>query len=70
MALFVLFAIAGVYLVLGVCFAAAFVTIGVSRIDSAANGGSIAFRLVITPGVVALWPFLATRWCRAGSQER
>lgn len=68
MAVFVLLCTVGVYIAIGVLFATAFVTLGVSRIDAAAHGSSIAFRLVITPGVVALWPYLAYRWLHAGAQ--
>ncbi len=56
----------GVYAGLGLLFGVAFVTRGVARIDPQAVGGSWGFRLVILPGVVALWPILARRW--AGGQ--
>ena len=54
----------GVYLSLGVPFAAAFVTRGVQRLDPAAVNSSWSFRLLILPGVAALWPFLLRRWMR------
>jgi len=47
---------------LGFAFALAFVTRGVGRIDPAARGATWGFRLVVLPGVVALWPLLARRW--------
>jgi hypothetical protein len=50
------------YLGLGLIFAAAFVTVGVGRIDPAARGAAIEFRLLIVPGTVAVWPVLARRW--------
>lgn len=56
------------YALLGVVFALAFVTIGVKRIDSQANGSSAAFRLLIFPGSVAFWPLLLRRWI-AGKSE-
>ena len=56
------------YALLGVVFAFAFVTIGVKRIDSQANGSSVAFRLLILPGSVAFWPLLLRRWI-AGKSE-
>jgi len=47
-------------------FALAFVTVGVKRIDSQANGSRVAFRLLIFPGSVAFW-----RCCFAdGLRER
>ena len=57
-----------VYAVLGVVFALAFVTVGVKRIDSQANGSGTAFRLLIFPGSVAFWPLLLRRWI-AGKSE-
>ena len=56
------------YALLGVVFAFAFVTIGVKRIDSQANGSSVAFRLLILPGSVAFWPLLLRGWI-AGKSE-
>lgn len=54
--------VAGGYLLAGFLFGLAFVTLGVTRIDPAARGTSAAFRLLILPGSVALWPLLATKW--------
>ena len=56
------------YISLGVAFAIAFVTIGVSRVDSQAIGSSLGFRILIFPGSVALWPLLLRRWM-AGKSE-
>lgn len=50
------------YLLAGLVFGLAFVTVGVGRIDPAARGTSVAFRVLILPGAVALWPFLAVKW--------
>lgn len=55
------------YGVLGVFFAIAFVARGVSRIDTHAEGAGLAFRLIIFPGVAALWPVLLSRWIRVRS---
>jgi len=57
-------AAAGVYLALGAAFAPLFVLRGLRRLDPVAAGGSWGFRLIILPGVVALWPLLARRWMR------
>lgn len=54
------------YALLGVVFGLVFVTAGVSRVDSAAKGGPIGFRLLIFPGSAALWPVLLVKWLRAG----
>lgn len=54
--------LAGVYLGAGLLFAIAFVSLGVQRIDPAAEGAKLGFRLLILPGSAALWPLLAWRW--------
>ena len=56
--------VAAGYLAAGLLFGVAFVTVGVARIDPAARGTSAAFRLLILPGSVALWPALAVVWVR------
>ena len=61
-----LLAAVGVYAVLGLLFAIAFLLRGAARIDPQAEGGSWGFRLAILPGVVALWPLLARRWAKGG----
>lgn len=55
----------GVYLGVGVVFAIAFVLRGVGRIDTAATGAPLGFRLLIIPGSAALWPLLLRRWIAA-----
>ncbi len=52
------------YALVGVIFGIAFVLRGVNRIDPVAPESTWGFRLVILPGVVALWPLLARRWLR------
>jgi hypothetical protein len=54
-----------VYLSCGLVFGSAFVTIGVGRVDFAARGTSVLFRLLILPATVVLWPLLATKWIKA-----
>ncbi|HWQ32671.1 MAG TPA: hypothetical protein VNQ79_07290 [Blastocatellia bacterium] len=51
-----------IYLIIGALFALIFVTVGISRLDSAARGAGFGFRLLIVPGAAALWPVLALRW--------
>jgi hypothetical protein len=57
------------YLIAGLAFGLAFVTVGVSRLDPAARGASPVFRLLILPGSVALWPVLAAQWARHGRKR-
>ena len=52
----------GLYVTVGALFAVPFVLRGVHRVDSVARDGSWGFRLIIVPGVVALWPLLLGRW--------
>jgi hypothetical protein len=52
----------GAYVAAAVVFAAAFVTWGVQRVDPAAKGAPLGFRLLILPGCAALWPLLLRRW--------
>jgi hypothetical protein len=52
----------GGYVLLGLGFAGVFQVWGLVQLDSAARGAGLGFRLLITPGIAALWPFLAWRW--------
>ncbi len=56
--------LAMVYVAIGLAFAIIFVFAGVGRIDESAKGAPLAFRLLIIPGVTALWPMLLLRWAR------
>jgi len=55
------------YAAAGVVFGIVFVARGVSRVDEHAAGAGLGFRLIIFPGVAALWPLLLSRWIRARS---
>ena len=57
------------YAALGLLFAILFVSVGVSRVDPVAKGSSIGFRIVILPGVAALWPLLLGRWLKEGGRS-
>ncbi len=52
------------YLALGALVGLAFVTVGIGRVDEAARGSSIAFRALVLPGCVALWPVVIAKWAR------
>ena len=54
------------YAALGVVFAIPFVTMGVGRVDPVAKDSRAGFRLIILPGVAALWPLLLARWIQRG----
>ncbi|MCP3981679.1 MAG: hypothetical protein GY716_20455 [bacterium] len=51
----------GIYVAVGILFAVPFVIRGVHRIDPVARKGTWGFRLIVLPGVVALWPLLLRR---------
>ena len=53
--------LAGAYLVLGILVAIPFVLRGAGRIDPAARDAAWGFRLIILPGVIALWPLFVMR---------
>jgi len=40
--------------------------LGISQVDPDSKGSGIGFRLIILPGVAALWPVLFTRWVGKG----
>ena len=52
----------GLYLLAGLVFGVPFVIKGAGRIDPAATEGTRGFRILILPGVIALWPLLVRRW--------
>ena len=56
------------YAVVGVAFALMFLTRGVTRLDPRVAGAPKTLRLLILPGIVALWPLFAWRWI-AGAHE-
>lgn len=58
------------YLVCGLVFTVAFVTLGVNRLDPTARGTSASFRVLIVPGAAALWPLLAAKWLSLARRER
>jgi hypothetical protein len=53
--------IAKFYGLVGAVFAAAFLAFGLERIDPRARGG-YAFRPLLVPGLVLLWPLALARW--------
>jgi len=50
------------YVLAGVGFALIFLPRGVTRLDPRVAGAPKTLRLLILPGVVALWPLFAWRW--------
>lgn len=50
------------YLMTGVLFLIAFQWVGLSALDPGARGSGWLFRILISPGIIAFWPWLASRW--------
>ena len=50
-----------IYGAIGAVVAVLFLAIGLDRIDPAASG-AFAFRPLLIPGVVVLWPLVLIRW--------
>lgn len=59
-----------VYAAIGALWAIAFVTFGVRRVDPAAAGAPWLFRVLIWPGVAALWPVMLMKWLRVPRVHR
>jgi hypothetical protein len=57
------------YVVIGLAFAVPFALRWAGRLDPAASSGTAGFRLLIIPGAVLLWPWLAARLLRRPAGE-
>lgn len=55
----------GVYGAAGLVFSVWFVQYGSGRLDAAAKSAPLGFRLLILPGVAALWPVMAHKVLQA-----
>lgn len=58
--------LAGAHLAVGVLLLPWWYARGLARLDAGAKGGPWGFRLLISPALVALWPFLIGRAVRGG----
>ena len=56
-----------IYAAIGVFAAAAFLFIGLDRIDPSARG-AYAFRPLVIPGAIILWPLVLWRWFRLAKE--
>lgn len=54
-----------IYLMIGLVFSIAFITIGAPRLDRAVQGSSRMFRVLLIPGSALVWPLLALKWSRS-----
>jgi hypothetical protein len=52
------------YSAAGLAFGLVFLTRAVTRLDHGVVGAPVALRVLILPGLAALWPLFAWRWIR------
>ena len=57
------------YLVAGLCTAAAFVIFGVTRVFGEPVAVTVGARVLIFPGAAALWPYVVFRWLKGGAKR-
>jgi hypothetical protein len=58
--------VVALYAAAGAVFAVAFLAVGITRIDNGAKDAGLMFRLLILPGLIALWPLMLIRWLSGG----
>lgn len=51
------------YLIAGAVVAAAFLVVGIDRVEPSARG-SYVFRPLLIPGICLIWPLVLYRWIR------
>jgi len=57
------------YLAVGILFGIFFAASGAARLDSAAIGSPITFRILTIPAATALWPLLLVKLLRKRGDE-
>lgn len=62
-------AFAAGYATAGLAVGVAFLLFGLARMDPAARG-AFAFRPLLLPGLILLWPLVAWRWWRFAAGAR
>lgn len=60
----ILLAIVGLYLLIGLGAAVLLQVRGLKKIDPTTAASPVGFRILITPGLIALWPILLVSWHR------
>ena len=56
------------YLIAGAVVAAAFLVVGIDRVEPSARG-SYVFRPLLIPGVCLIWPLVLYRWVRSWKEH-
>jgi hypothetical protein len=57
------------YVIMGLCTAAAFSIFGVTRVLADAMTVTVGARILLLPGVAALWPYVLFRWLASGRRR-
>ena len=57
------------YLSIGLIFSIVFHWKGIKVVDEGAKGTGVFFKLLITPGIIVMWPFLLTSWVKVKRNE-
>lgn len=60
----------GLYLLIGIIFALVFAFAGIQRIDEAAKGAPVVFRLMLLPAATVLWPLMGVKWATQKREAR
>ena len=61
----VILSLLGIYFLIGILFAIAFVTKGIKTVDPSTVGASLIFKMMVFPGSIGLWPVLLRKWMKA-----
>lgn len=64
----VLLYVLALYAIAGLCTAAAFATIGATRVFGTPTTMTVGARVLIFPGAAALWPYVLYRWAGCGAK--
>ena len=57
-----------IYAAAGLLFALVYLIFALRRVDPAAAESPLRVKILILPGIVALWPFLLLQWLAARSE--
>jgi len=60
----ILLLISAAYVVAGLATAVWFFVLRIKHLDAPAAGGSLGFRILVAPGVIALWPLILMKAVR------
>lgn len=61
-------AVVELYLATGAAFVVVFLWRGITDVDHRVAGAPMSLRVLILPGLVALWPVFAMRWATGASE--